>query len=282
MKEEKTLLSICCNTHNHQDYIREAIEGFLMQKTTFPIEIIIHDDASTDNTAKIIKEYADKHSGLIFPVLQKENQYLQGVNIAATFMYPRARGKYIARCDGDDYWTDPCKLQKQVDFLEENKEYVLSYHNVDLVDKDKNLIFKNNGHKEDFGKIDLMKGPMFPMSSLCFRNLIKGMPFEGYRMDSSDRLLISRLGRFGKAKWMGDKIKPAAYRKHSQGVWSGKKDIEKFFLYMNSTFWLYQYYKRTGPKEVEIHFLKEFTRKMSPGFYLRHPGKALCRFVSKK
>ena len=87
-----------------------------MQKTTFPIEIIIHDDASTDGTAKIVKEYADKYPDLIVPILQTENQYSQGIKPSQNFVFPRARGKYIAFCEGDDYWTDPYKLQKQVDF----------------------------------------------------------------------------------------------------------------------------------------------------------------------
>lgn len=123
------LVSICCITYNHEPYIREAIEGFLLQKTSFPIEIIIYDDASTDRTAEIVKEYADKHLELIIPIFQSENQYSQGVKPSRTYVIPRARGKYIAICEGDDYWTDPLKLQKQVDFLEANPDYGLVHTN---------------------------------------------------------------------------------------------------------------------------------------------------------
>jgi len=120
------LVSICCITYNHKPYIRDAIEGFLKQKTNFPIEIIIHDDASTDGTTDIIKEYEKKLPEIVFPIYQTENQYSKGVRgIAARYTFPRARGKYIALCEGDDYWTDPCKLQKQVDFLEDNFDYSL-------------------------------------------------------------------------------------------------------------------------------------------------------------
>ncbi len=134
----KPLVSISCVTYNHEKYVRDAIESFLMQKFTFPVEILIHDDASTDRTAEIIREYEKKHPDLIFPIFQSENQYSKGVKISFTYQYPRARGKYIALCEGDDYWTDPLKLQKQVDFLEENPEYVMCAHNTLRVFEDGN------------------------------------------------------------------------------------------------------------------------------------------------
>ncbi len=137
MKDIEPLVSICCITYNHENYIRDAIEGFLMQKTSFPIEIIIHDDASTDNTAQIIKEYEDKYPDLFCNIFQNENQWSKGGgSIFARFVYPQARGKYIALCEGDDYWTDPLKLQKQVDFLEENSEYSLVWSDVDKLIQD--------------------------------------------------------------------------------------------------------------------------------------------------
>ncbi len=117
------LVSISCITYNHENFIRAALEGFLMQETTFPVEILIHDDASTDETAAIIREYQQKYPDLIFPIYQTENQHSKGIKISATYQFPRARGKYIALCEGDDYWIDPLKLQKQVDFLEANHEY---------------------------------------------------------------------------------------------------------------------------------------------------------------
>jgi glycosyltransferase involved in cell wall biosynthesis len=123
------LVSIACITYNHEQYLRDAMDGMLMQKTSFAFEIIIHDDASTDGTAAIIREYADKHPDMIFPIYQLANQQSKGVHIGQGFVFPKCRGKYIAICEGDDYWTDPCKLQKQVDFLEANPEYGVCHTN---------------------------------------------------------------------------------------------------------------------------------------------------------
>lgn len=122
------IVSICCLCYNHEPYIRECLEGFMMQKTNFVFEVLIHDDASTDKSADIIREYEAKYPEIIKPIYQTENQYSKGIGISITYQFPRARGKYIAMCEGDDYWTDPNKLQKQVDFLEANPEYSLSFH----------------------------------------------------------------------------------------------------------------------------------------------------------
>lgn len=123
----KPLVSILCTTYNHEKYIAQTIEGFLLQKVNFPIEIIIHDDASTDGTAKIVREYAEKYPDLIKPILQTENQYSKKVSVWNTFVYPKAQGKYYAECEGDDYWIDPNKLQRQVDFLESHPDYIFSH-----------------------------------------------------------------------------------------------------------------------------------------------------------
>lgn len=123
------LVSIACPAYNHEKFIAQAIEGFLIQQTDFPFEIIIHDDASTDRTPEIIKAYATRYPDQIRPLLQKENQVSQGKHPLSSYIYPAARGKYIALCDGDDYWTDPLKLRKQVDFLETNPDYGLVHTN---------------------------------------------------------------------------------------------------------------------------------------------------------
>src|SRR5690606_34510298 len=101
------LVSISCLTFNHEKYIRRCLEGFIRQKTEFPFEVLIHDDASTDKTSDIIKEYEVDFPHLLKPIYQTENQYSKGISISSTYNFPRARGRYIAMCEGDDYWTDP-------------------------------------------------------------------------------------------------------------------------------------------------------------------------------
>jgi len=125
---QEILVSINCTAYNQELYIRDAIEGFLNQKTTFHFEILIHDDASTDNTANIIREYEKKHPDIIKPIYQTENQYSKKWGIVHRIQQERAKGKYMASCEGDDYWTDPYKLQKQVDFMEANPECSLCFH----------------------------------------------------------------------------------------------------------------------------------------------------------
>lgn len=123
-------VSVFCLTYNHEPYLRKCLDGFVMQKTNFQFEVLIHDDASTDKSADIIREYEAKYPQLIKPIYQTENQYSKRVKITKTFLASRAKGKYFAWCEGDDYWTDEKKLQKQVDFLESNPEYSCCYHRV--------------------------------------------------------------------------------------------------------------------------------------------------------
>ena len=117
------VVTIRCCTYNHEPYIRQCLEGFVMQQANFPFEAIVHDDASTDGTAEIVKEYAEKYPNIIKPIFEKENLYSKHDGSITRIMNEHTRGKYVAICEGDDYWTDPLKLQKQVDFLENHPEY---------------------------------------------------------------------------------------------------------------------------------------------------------------
>lgn len=124
---KSVLLSIHCITYNQASYIRGCLEGFVMQKTNFAFEAIVHDDCSTDGTTDIIREYAEKYPDIIKPIFEKENLYSKKDGSLTRLMNDRMRGKYIAYCEGDDYWVDPYKLQKQVDYLEEHPECGLVY-----------------------------------------------------------------------------------------------------------------------------------------------------------
>ncbi|MEG1580715.1 MAG: glycosyltransferase [Bacteroidaceae bacterium] len=122
-------VSVLCTAYNHAPYLKQCLDGFVMQKTNFRFEVIINDDASTDDSASIIAQYEANYPDLIKPIYQKVNQYSQKIDLYQTILFPKMKGQYVAICEGDDYWTDPYKLQKQVDILDAEKECVLVYTN---------------------------------------------------------------------------------------------------------------------------------------------------------
>lgn len=159
---EDPVVSICCITYNHEDYIGQAIESFLMQETSFPIEIIIHDDASTDTTANIVREYADRYPEIIKPIYQNENQYSQDIMRPDITTFLAAKGKYIAICEGDDYWTDPYKLEKQISEMERHPECTISFHPAMIVwddgVKDKEVICNHSKANRIFSIEEVIRG----------------------------------------------------------------------------------------------------------------------------
>ena len=172
---KEPMVSICCITYNHEKYIRDAIEGFLMQKTSFPFEIIIHDDASTDKTADIIRDYERKYPEIVKPIYQVDNQFSQGKNPFA-LVYNVAKGKYFALCEGDDYWIDPHKLQKQIDAMENYLECNICFHPATTLDEKGTITPKMinkypNGVKIFSTREVILKGPsFFPAVSTVFRS----------------------------------------------------------------------------------------------------------------
>lgn len=138
------LVSIVCITYNHEPYLRQALEGFLMQETDFPVEIILAEDCSTDGTRSICEEYAEKYPDTI-------NYIWSGNNVGAVENEARAiraaKGKYIALCEGDDYWTDPLKLQKQVDFMEAHPGYSVTFHRYKIHYEDTDTWENDNAEK---------------------------------------------------------------------------------------------------------------------------------------
>ena len=164
------LVSIKCMTFNHEKYISQALDGFLMQKTNFPFEVLVHDDASTDKTADIIREYEAKFPKIVKGIYEIENQWSKGNGAHHVKMDAEIKGKYIAFCEGDDYWIDENKLQMQVDFLENNSEYGMCYGIAKKYIQNKGKFQKSLfGEKiKDFE--DLLKnGNRIPTLTVCIR-----------------------------------------------------------------------------------------------------------------
>jgi len=222
------LVSICCTAYNHEKYIRSAIEGFLMQKTTFPIEIIIHDDASTDNTAKIIMEYAVKNPDLIIPVLQTENQISKklGSNLVR-FVFPRAAGKYLALCDGDDFWTNPLKLQKQVDELGKYHDCYICFHPASVYDEAEKKTVKIIGQNDSLRRIlsprevILGGGGFMPTCSLVLnRTVFDNLPDWFIKVPVSDYYLQILGSLNGGALFLKETM--SVYRINVKGSWTDR------------------------------------------------------------
>ena len=241
-------------TYNHKGFIRDCIEGILMQRTTFPVRVCVHDDASIDGTADIIREYQAKFPALIWAYFQTENSYRHPNKRAkrAEFSAWSRAGSYIALCEGDDYWTDPDKLEKQVRFLESNPDYVVAFHARDRLHADGTLERKSEAPepwKRDLTARELACGAaIIPTLTRVYRNVLGELPPEQQQAPHGDRFMSARLGLHGGAKFMPE-IGPAVYRVHSGGVWSGTSHDERRrnkFL----TYWaIHAYFKRVGRHE---------------------------------
>jgi len=226
------LVSIFCATYNHVNFIAKCLEGFLNQRTDFDFEVLVHDDASTDGTTEIIREYEKKFPKLIKPIYQTFNQFSQGVRrVMFIHNIPRTKGKYIALCEGDDYWTDPYKLQKQVDFLEGNPEYVISTHNVEVRGINNYTDwFAFSSKCVDINLEDWIKGYPAQTSSYVFHSyFIKDFPDWFTQLSIGDVPLVLLLMVKSKLKcgWIPNKM--SVYRIHDNGNFqvSNTHDFEK-------------------------------------------------------
>lgn len=237
MKKNTPLVSIDCITYNHAPYIRECLEGFLMQKVDFNYEILIHDDASTDGTADIIREYEAKYPDIIKPIYQKENQYSKGIPISITYQFPRAKGKYVALCEGDDYWTDPYKLQKQVGFLEKNSNYGIVYTDINIYHEASESyqysVFKNKirNRTQDFEEHLVSRGFLAPLTWVFRKKLLKEI--DVFPSLDGSFVLMLEFFQHTQVHYLSDVT--AVYRKR-EGSASNQTDPLKSYNYHKGVF----------------------------------------------
>lgn len=235
------MVSVYCLAYNHEPFIRDALEGFVNQKTNFKYEVIVHDDASTDGTANIIREYANRYPDIIKPIFQTENQHSKKVPIMLRFIKPLMRGKYVAACEGDDYWIDDEKLQKQVDFLENNREYIACTCNVDVIEMKDNSVRKFNSATTEYD-IDLYLllktwGSNMHLSALMYRMDAADIIYSDKRpqfFKVSGGIGDYRLGIYlalsGKIKYLPYTV--SVYRHGTPGSWSDRHASNKALIAM--------------------------------------------------
>jgi glycosyltransferase involved in cell wall biosynthesis len=232
---EQPLVSILCDTYNHENFIRETLLGFLSQETNFPFEIIVHDDASTDKTAAIVKEFADQYPLIIKPVFQTVNQYSQKINFWSDVTFPKANGTYIALCEGDDYWIDPLKLQKQVDFLENNADYAITWTDF-LMKKESEMV--PNDFKDSLPDIytidfDNLFVPYctYTLTAVFRKTAVDPLDYKKFAY-GKDNTLYALVLCNGKGAYMN--FQSAVYRWHCGGIYSLQKPFtQRYSSYLN-------------------------------------------------
>ena len=270
----KPVVSICSITYNHEKFIAESIDSFLMQETDFPFEIVIGEDCSTDATKKVIEEYIEKYPNLIKLIISYDNV---GMNKNFIRTMKSCKGEYIAICEGDDYWTDTKKIQIQKDFLELNNEYAITYTSVEAFNENGIITGYKGGAEKDLEAIELAKISALNTLTVCFRNIVHDFPYEYQCTKFADLFLWSLLGAYGKGKYLSD-IKPSKYRITSSGAFSGQtiQHRKEMSMFTNSA--LYAYYYRIGNKELADFFQERHLRAAISAFGLY----AFLKLILKK
>ena len=261
------MVTVICLSFNHERYLRQCLEGFVKQKTLFPFEVYVHDDASTDGSQQIISEYAARYPDLIKPFFETENQYSRGQKVLCELWKNAllgARGKYVAFCEADDYWTSPGKLQFQVDFLEAHPEYGMCFHEADNFDEATQTTIPAKFRypaDTDVSAEELIMGSgnYCPTNSICLRKSLLDMaPEMIFYQYVGDYPLQMYFGLVSKVRYMARSF--SAYRINTGASWSNKtygtKDFMKYKPIIDKEMVIYRDFTAQYPQ-----YAKTFERK---------------------
>ena len=282
------VVSICVQTYQHSKYIRDCLNGILLQQTGFSYEIVLGEDESTDGTREICREYAERHPDKIRLFL-RSRKYVIYINGNPTgrfnFMenYKAARGKYIALCDGDDYWTDPNKLQKQVEFLEANPDFSICFHQAKVISDDGKNYYYNKYHGNTiFTTKDIIINNFIPTSSCVFRKKINQLPDWFCKIGVADWPLHILNSEYGKIFFIDGCM--SVYRVHSGGLWSSMSYKEKIIRSVDLRYELDKAFAYKYHKELEKD-IKEFSKKLdfnnNPKRLITSIRKFILTFISE-
>ena len=276
MDNQDIKVTIRCITYNQKDYIRQCLDGFVMQRTNFRFEAIVHDDASTDGTAEIVREYAEKYPDIIKPIFETENQYSKHDGSLGRIMNANTRGKYVAICEGDDYWTDPLKLQKQADFLDANPQCSLTYHackNVFSTPCKVNILY-GECVKESYSDIDILSIYPFQTATVMYRKDILDSDLYKKAQEigctAGDQILFLTASRFGTIEGVNEQM--SVYRRHEGGIsqhmydadklWKNFKDWQKVALLFGGNI-----RKKINKDQLGLFLYRAFTLKKYKIFF---------------
>lgn len=280
------IVSVCVQTYNHEDYIKPCLDSILEQKTTFKFEIIISEDESCDKTRDICIQYAIKHPTKIKLYLNSRNNNIKvdgepTGNFTTLYNMYSANGKYIAICEGDDFWNDPFKLQKQYEFMEAQSNYSICYHDFNIVNRDNHIINsdKANPLRKDLKKDELLIPFTHPASlTIFFRNYFKIYPRHITEILTFDVFLYTLLGEKGAGKYLSQ-IDPSSYRVHDKGIWSERNLEEKLKTKINTYNKISQYYITQGKKDTSIKFQKRIFKLYGYLLYLSFKKIQVGKFI---
>lgn len=220
---QQPLVTVWCLTYNQKNFICDALDGFVRQETSFPFEVVVHDDASTDGTTAIVMDYARRYPAIIKPVVERENQWQKGglKHIVALMNAQYRRSKYIAFCEGDDYWTDSLKLQRQVDFLETHPEYSMCFHSARKKYETEAMAWIDCEHIEDkdYDATDVFVNWTVPTASVVCRreamDFYAGLKHQE-RIQNYDIFIILSCAMVGKIRGMKEQM--SVYRIQGDGL----------------------------------------------------------------
>lgn len=259
--DESPVVSVMCPTYNHVDFIEDALCGILGQETTFPFEVIIRDDASTDGTADIVREFEAKYPRIIRAIYETENQYLK--ERARTRIGPLVRGQFVAYCEGDDYWIRPEKLQRQLTSLHSQSSAVVSHHQALIVENGRIVSLGKlpKGNQRDFTADELQKGAWLLTLSLFHRRADIAPHPKSHRFVNGDKHLTSRLGGFGGACYEEDFV-GAVYRRHDLSVWSSLDEVDRRITQATSFYYIATQYFEEGKPHLGSHWLEKAKKEL--------------------
>lgn len=244
-EERRPKVCISSIAYNQEAFIAQTLEGFVMQQTDFPFVAVVHDDASTDGTADIIRKYAEKYPDIIFPIFESENQYYKPGGPLTLIMHyaeEATKAPYIAKCEGDDYWTSPDKLQRQADILDNHPEYSICSHACTyLYQKDGHTWRENTDPSGEYDLSTLINDKwIFQTLTVMYRQLPEIFDLYNRYPCKRDASLIYAILRNGKGYFIGEDF--GMYRVHPGGVWSKVNETQR---------WLSEFNVRKGIYEVE-------------------------------